>query len=83
VDGFNPKYEAINLQNRLKQIIEGNSAGLFTANKEVIRVPTVQPQQQKILLSESKPDRLFMRGESLLIVLRNETQIWGLTSGTL
>lgn len=24
-----------------------------------------------------------MRGESLLIVLRNETQIWGLKSGTL
>lgn len=46
-------------------------------------MPTIQSKQQRILLCENKPEKLFMRGDSLLIGLRNETQIYGLLNGAL
>jgi hypothetical protein len=83
VDGFNPKYEVITLQNRLKQVIDGNSADLFTANKEIIKAPTVQPQQQSIIIGSSKPEKVFIKEDRLISVHRNLTQIWDLKEGTM
>lgn len=33
IDNFNPKYELINLQNRLKKMVEGSNNEVFNINK--------------------------------------------------
>ena len=33
IDNFNPKYELINLQNRLKKMMEGSNNEVFNINK--------------------------------------------------
>jgi hypothetical protein len=83
VDGFNPKYEVINLQNRLKKLLEGNNSEIFSLNKEIPKAPIIQSYQQKILLCDRKPEKVFMRGDVLLIGLKNETQIYRLSDSAI
>lgn len=77
IDGFNPKYEVVTLQGKLKKLLEGSSGELFNPSKEAEPL-RIRPFQQRIVACEAKPERLFLKGDRLILGLKGLTHIYRL-----
>lgn len=77
IDGFNPKYEVVTLQGKLKKLLEGSSGELFNPTKEA-ELLRIRPFQQRIVACETRPERLFLKGDKLILGLKGLTHIYRL-----
>ena len=59
LDTFNPKYELINLQNKIKNLSSGNNMEIFNLPKQVVKNPEILQAQKNTIYCESKPSNLF------------------------
>ena len=62
IDTFNPKYEFITLQNKVKALLSAPAQDIFSSNKEAVKVPEVQIFQQGSLQLEGVPEKVFAKG---------------------
>jgi hypothetical protein len=76
LDPFNPKYEFITLQNRLRALSSGNNNEIFNLAKQVVRTPEILQAQKNVLYCEGWPEHLFSREDTILMSVSNETHIY-------
>ena len=67
MDNFNPKYELITLQNKIKDITSGNNNEIFNLQKQLNKAPDILQAEKNVILCEGRPDNLFSRESTVLV----------------
>jgi hypothetical protein len=76
LDSFNPKYELLTLQNKIKGIASGNNNEIFNLPKQVVKSPEIMQAQKNCITCEGKPEHLFSNEDTILMSVNNETHIY-------